>query len=142
MYIKRHPHVSIWVEGTPKSLSAERKSEYVHRIREAAAGEIAARLTSGRIDIEIIFAAKDRLLRPDVDNVAKPILDALNGVLYEDDKQVRSVRVVALPLDDAVHMSGPASPAVISRLFEAKEFLVNVYEGLDLDLFLLEPRRR
>lgn len=31
------------------------------------------------------------LIRPDVDNVLKTVLDALNGVAYEDDKQVVDV---------------------------------------------------
>jgi Holliday junction resolvase RusA-like endonuclease len=31
--------------------------------------------------------------KPDLDNVAKAVLDALNGVIYEDDKQV--IRLVA-----------------------------------------------
>lgn len=31
--------------------------------------------------------------KPDLDNVLKAVMDALNGVLYEDDKQVCSVRV-------------------------------------------------
>lgn len=31
--------------------------------------------------------------RPDLDNVAKTILDALNGVAYEDDKQVTSLTI-------------------------------------------------
>ncbi len=31
--------------------------------------------------------------KPDLDNVAKAVLDACNGVLYEDDKQVCRLRV-------------------------------------------------
>jgi len=31
--------------------------------------------------------------KPDIDNIAKIILDALNGVAYEDDKQVISIEV-------------------------------------------------
>lgn len=31
--------------------------------------------------------------KPDLDNVAKAVLDACNGVLYEDDKQVVQLRV-------------------------------------------------
>ena len=31
--------------------------------------------------------------KPDLDNVAKAVLDACNGVLYDDDKQVCSLRV-------------------------------------------------
>jgi hypothetical protein len=37
---------------------------------------------SPRIDVEIIFAAKDRNLRADVDNVASLILEALRDIVY------------------------------------------------------------
>ena len=87
-------------------------------------------LESPRIDIEIIFAAKERNLRADVDNVAKPILDALKDIVYQDDKQVRSVRIVALPLDDAFRLPGKASEATLLRLLEAQEFMVVIREGL------------
>ena len=33
------------------------------------------------------------IVKPDVDNVAKSILDALNGIIYLDDKQVVDLRV-------------------------------------------------
>lgn len=35
--------------------------------------------------------------KPDIDNVSKAVLDALNGVAYDDDKQVTSLHVVKLP---------------------------------------------
>lgn len=35
--------------------------------------------------------------KPDVDNIAKLVLDALNGVAYEDDKQVTQLHVVKHP---------------------------------------------
>nr|DAN73502.1 MAG TPA: Endodeoxyribonuclease RusA [Caudoviricetes sp.] len=35
--------------------------------------------------------------KPDIDNVTKAVLDALNGVAYDDDKQVVSLRVTKLP---------------------------------------------
>lgn len=35
--------------------------------------------------------------KPDIDNVAKAVLDALNGVAYDDDKQVTSLHVTKLP---------------------------------------------
>lgn len=35
--------------------------------------------------------------KPDVDNVAKSVLDALNGVAYADDKQVVDLRVTKHP---------------------------------------------
>ncbi len=124
------PLLSIWVPGTPKSQQAKRRRVYLERIRTATSGCISKPLKSYRIDIEIIFGAKNRNLRADVDNVAKFILDGLKGILYEDDRQVRSVRVVALPGDDAFNVTG--SIPDLLRLLEGKEFLINVYEGLHI----------
>jgi len=88
-------------------------------------------MRSHRIDIDIWFSAK-RSVRADVDNIAKPVLDALKGVAYLDDRQVRSVRVVALPRDDAFVIES-APQEVIARLFsDEDEFVINVYEGLTL----------
>ena len=139
MRFRRRPAYSLWIEGMPRSLSAEKKAGYMERVRQVAAQQVASPLRSGRLDIDIIFAAKDRLLRPDVDNIAKPILDALKGVIYDDDRQVRSVRIVAVPLDDASRFSG--QPVTVSRLARADEFLVNVYEGLELDVWVGEAEK-
>ena len=35
--------------------------------------------------------------KPDVDNIAKVVLDALNGVAYDDDKQIISLAVFKMP---------------------------------------------
>jgi hypothetical protein len=89
--------------------------------------------TSNRIDIEIYFLAQ-RALRPDVDNIMKPILDALKGVVYLDDSQVRSVKVAALPQDEAFGMTGWTQKDTIERLLahSPKEFIIDIYEGLML----------
>ena len=139
VHVKRYPRYSLWIEGVPKSLSAKKKAGYVDRVKQVAGQIVPEPLRGGRLDIEIVFAARDRFLRPDVDNVAKPILDALKDVLYRDDRQVRSVRVVALPLDDAFRLSGERG--ALDRLFRGNEFLVNVYEGLDLGLSVSEARK-
>ena len=39
----------------------------------------------------------DDLQKPDADNIAKLVMDALNGVAYEDDSQVDSLVVLKLP---------------------------------------------
>jgi hypothetical protein len=69
-----------------------------------------------------------------VDNILKPILDAFKGVVYVDDSQVRSVRAVALPRDDAYRLSGTMSADFLRRLLadDVDEFVVDVYEGLSL----------
>jgi hypothetical protein len=66
-----------------------------------------------------------------VDNVIKPVLDALIGVVYHDDRQVRSVRAVAVPTDDAISMPGWVSREVLDR-FYGDEFLINIFAGLAL----------
>lgn len=43
------------------------------------------------------FESEPDLFKPDVDNVAKAVLDALNGVAFEDDKDVVSLKVEKLP---------------------------------------------
>jgi hypothetical protein len=95
-------------------------------------------MRSHRLDVEIVFAAKNRTLRADVDNIAKPILDALKSIAYDDDRQLRSIRVVALPLDDAYGIRGRVDGHTMSRLLKTDEFLVNIYNGLHLDLDLVE----
>ena len=62
----------------------------------------------------------------------KPILDAFVGVVYHDDRQVRSVKATALPIGEPYGLSGWASGDVINRLTEdnPREFLVTIYEGL------------
>ena len=122
--------ISFWVKGVPRSLAAQKKEAYTNLIQEAARSVLKKPLQSPRIDIEIVFAAKDRNLRADVDNVAKPILDALKDIVYQDDKQVRSVRIVAFPLDDAFKLPGNATQETFARLLKAEEFMVVVREGL------------
>lgn len=35
--------------------------------------------------------------KPDIDNIAKSVLDALNGVAYQDDAQVVDLRIAKMP---------------------------------------------
>lgn len=131
--------ISFWVTGTPRSLAAQKKERYTAAIQEAARAVFKKPLESPRIDVEIVFAAEDRNLRADVDNVAKPILDALKDIAYVDDKQVRCVRITALPLDDAWKLPGAASQATFDRLLKTEKFLVIVNEGLALPADLNLP---
>lgn len=99
-----------------------------------AARDVVPRPTaSTRIGIEIFFRAKKRL-RADVDNIIKPILDALKGIVYLDDSQVRMVRATTLPCDDAYKVPGWTSQEVLIRLTASspQEFLINIFEGLSI----------
>jgi len=116
------------MQGTPGHLA-----RYRERITEAARQVVPYPVKSTRIDIEIYFQFRGPL-RPDVDNIIKPILDALKDIVYFDDSQVRSIRVAAFPTDEAYGFSGPTSRETLDRLFtdSADEFLIDIYEGLTL----------
>jgi Holliday junction resolvase RusA-like endonuclease len=114
---------------------AKALSRYRERISAAATAEVSRPIRSGRIDLEVWFRSPG-VSRADVDNILKPILDALKGIVYVDDRQVRSVKVVALPTNDAFKLVGTMSPEIMDRLLGAKpdpEFMIDVYEGLWLE---------
>lgn len=48
---------------------------------------------SAKKRIAMLSGSIEPLNKPDIDNVAKSVLDALNGLAYADDKQVRELRV-------------------------------------------------
>ena len=126
------PLLEIWVPGRPQSVQKSgSKSRYVEQIQNAAKEQIQTPLESPRIDVEIWFSGPN-VSRPHVDNVIKPVPDAFVGVVYVDDRQVRSVRAVAIPSDDAVSFPARANAENVLRVLNGKEFLVSVYEGLRL----------
>ena len=108
---------------------------YVERIKAEAQKQVQGPpLSSSAVDVEIIFAARGS--RPDVDNVTKRLLDALKGIVYHSDKQVRSVKSVGLRLDESFYARG--FNTVFQRLRSGKEFLVNVYEGGEVDVYVVD----
>lgn len=80
-----------WVEQRPAD-KGKGKPVYFEAIRHASQGEINNPIKTDDIDVEIVYATNQkRAERKDTDNVNKPTLDALKGVAYDDDRQVRSV---------------------------------------------------
>jgi Holliday junction resolvase RusA-like endonuclease len=130
------PKFSFWVAGKPRSLAAENQKAYRERVRDAGAKAVATPSKSNRLDVEILFASKERSLRADVDNIGKPVLDALKDVVYTDDRQVRSIRVIALPLDDAFKVTGPMSQETYERLLSCEEFLIVIRDNEALEISL------
>ena len=51
-----------------------------------------------RVEIRIVWADKRH---PDIDNVAKAILDGMNGIAYPDDKEVTQLNVEVFGTDKA-----------------------------------------
>ncbi len=71
----------------------------------------------------------DTGVRPDVDNVLKPVLDALEGIVYLNDRQVVSVSACCLPSE--VDIFDEPKFEFFRRL--EREFLVIVTDGYNDD---------
>ena len=133
MTLKRNPIFRIWVPCIPKSSQSKdkgSKANYLQEIKDATKKQVPYPVKSGRIDIEIFFVAL-RTMRADVDNIIKPILDALIDIVYFDDNQVRSVRAVAISPDELNSFHNADSRA-LKRLFNSNEFLIDIYQQMGL----------
>lgn len=107
MLDKRKSRYRVWAPGRPLSSrkSGRSSTRYASEIRDAAKAAVRSPLRSSRIDVEKFFEAPGAT-RADEDNIVNPILDALIGIVYLDDKQVRSVRATALPKGERYALSG------------------------------------
>ena len=134
----RRPRYSFWIKGQPRSHQAHGSStRYVERIQEEARSQIQGPpLSSERLDIEIIYSTRG--VRPDVDNVSKLILDALKGIIYHDDSQIRAAKTVGLRLEHGFRARGFDEP--YKRLLRGGEFLVNVYDEVESDVYLVDSK--
>src|SRR5713226_8517463 len=58
----------------------------------------------------------------DDDNMVKPIRDALNKLVYNDDRQIRSSETFQVPIDDPIKIRG-ASAILLAAYSKGEEFL-------------------
>lgn len=85
------------VRGTPVSLQASRaasKDAWKTRVKEASYSVLPEGHFSTDAAISVtLFYFPDTEMQGDVDNIVKPILDALSKHIYNDDRQVERVWV-------------------------------------------------
>lgn len=127
------------VEGPPVSLNVKnhnpkRYQRWIKTVREAARKEwpVSAepiRTTSVSVTIVNYHTGGP----PDVDNIIKPILDAMNGVVYEDDKQVYRVISERFAMDGFVEQAETYPPLAqaMARCNEVAHIAVRWTEGRD-----------
>jgi crossover junction endodeoxyribonuclease RusA len=92
--IVRHIRYSFAVIGCPVSIqaSSESKRQYQKTVAEAASKCVASPVRRNEnIKVEIDWFAEGYQNKPDVDNIIKPIQDALKGIVFLDDSQVESI---------------------------------------------------
>lgn len=144
MTTRRNPVARIWVRGRPRAASsrgARPTGPYRKSIADTARAAVPKPIASQRISIEVWFSAA-RGARADVDNVLKPILDSLKGVVFNDDRQVRSVKVIVLPNDDAYRITDWTSETVMSRLSKGGTTENIWFYDMEHDGYSLDDKRQ
>jgi hypothetical protein len=73
-------------------------------------------------DVEVHISEFSESATKDRDNMAKPILDAMQGIVYENDKQVKRLNVEWCNIEGSYTVRY-MSPVVAAALSAGKEFL-------------------
>lgn len=121
---KGRPRFARGIAYTPKATKDAEK-----RIRDAAKDAFKSDPYDGAVDVAVMFylerpKSKSRkkhplhLGRPDVDNFAKLVLDALNGIVWVDDGQVVNLFCAKRYADD---MAGPCIEVNVAPFNHAME---------------------
>lgn len=89
--------IEFWVRGTPVSLQAKRavaREQWKEKVRGASDMALGGPYFAfdGPIAVTLYYLPSEPM-QGDVDNIVKPILDALGQHIYRDDRQVERVVV-------------------------------------------------
>lgn len=67
----------------------------------------------------------------DVDNLSKPILDAMNKLVYDDDRQVRQAEITHIRIDAPMVIAG-ASKILVNAIQAGQQFVyVRIEDAVD-----------
>jgi crossover junction endodeoxyribonuclease RusA len=105
--------IEFLVEGTPVSLQTKRpaaKAEWQARVKNASRTVLPDGhwATQGRV-AATLFYFPDAEMQGDIDNIVKPILDALGQHIYVDDSQVERVVVQKFEPGSVFPFTAPSS---------------------------------
>lgn len=122
MLIDRRPEFRFFIPGKAVSFRNRSASANAYRQRVAAAGRrLIRRPRGGPVEIRLnYFYRGDR--RPDVDNIAKLVLDALSGVAYGDDRSVTISLNEAHNVDDVIRLNADTLD-IVKPLAQHPEYL-------------------
>jgi crossover junction endodeoxyribonuclease RusA len=113
------------IEGPPVSLQTRNRARLQQWKTDVAtearrnwpAGDLA---TADKVKFSVTYYHEND--SPDVDNIIKPIQDALVGIVYVDDNQVHETRSRRRDINSAFRIRG-ASPIVVQGFLTGRDFL-------------------
>ncbi len=112
------------IDGPPmsaRSHNAARLAEWKVRVAAAAAQRWTGPLFRGKTRVVVTYYHERETAGLDADNMIKPILDALTGVVYADDRQATQITARTVRLIDG--RDPDISAFVAMELARRREFL-------------------
>ena len=127
------------IEGPPISLQTRRRKrlrQWKTDVANVARQHLPQNSTPTNLDVEIKITYYYEGSTPDVDNIIKPIQDALVGIVYIDDNQVIETGSRKRDINGAYRVRG-ASPVIVEGFVNGNEFLhikvIEHQQNQDLD---------
>lgn len=109
------------IPGEAISFRSQKANSYKSRVRAKAREVFTKPLTEDRLEVYMDYF-RVRRRRPDMDNIAKCVLDALTGLAYVDDAQVHAQLAKDHWLESPVSISGGPID-LVKPLREYKDYL-------------------
>ncbi|MEO1653082.1 MAG: RusA family crossover junction endodeoxyribonuclease [Bacteroidota bacterium] len=113
------------IEGPPVSVQTKRRQRlqrWKQAVNQAARRYWPPDKAALRIALEIKITYFYEGHTPDLDNIIKPIQDALIGLVYQDDDQIMQTASRKKDINGAYRIRG-ASPVIMEGFIGGKEFL-------------------
>lgn len=113
------------IKGPPVSQQTRNRTrlrQWRQQVHQKAQNQIPANtaITTEEVLVTITYYYEDT--SPDVDNIVKPIQDALIGVIFADDNQVVEARSRKKPINGSYRIRG-ASSTLLAAFADGDEFL-------------------
>ncbi len=125
------PH-EFTIKGPPVSVQTRKKARlrsWKDAVRDASIAAVAPGAIPVRTPVAVVITYYYDGVSPDVDNILKPMLDALKGVVFDDDAQVIEAKSRKRSIDGSYKIRG-ASSVLLQAFATGDDFVhIRVIEG-------------
>jgi Holliday junction resolvase RusA-like endonuclease len=128
IYVRSTVEYRIVIPGRAFSFRSPHAKAYKAKIRRFAKSTVRRPLPGRNIEVLVDYFRTSKT-HPDMDNISKCVLDALNGVAYKDDQQVRLQSSIEHFLGAPIHIFEDTVD-LVKPLIRYKEYVfVRVRQG-------------